>query len=164
MALWLDEKIHFHQFTKSSNTANLQPDFKTFWRITDKKINKCHGNNSGLPRNLSSLWRLHHSNVIRSIQSKALSVSDLSPPFCLQWSVHITLNVCLNQNNFRSLNSARMVAQMEKKFTYSILCIFHWLIWNGLSPWRRYTIEAHKISHLRHLFQQVICYLSDTCP
>lgn len=99
MALRLDEKIHFHQSTKSSKTANLQPDFKTSWRITGEK--KCHGNNSGLPRNLSSLWRLHHSNVIRSIQSKALSVSDLSPPFCLQWSVHIrkSLNLCLN---FRS--------------------------------------------------------------
>lgn len=63
------------------------------------------------------------------------------------------------------LNSARIVAQTEKKFTHSILCIFHWLlIWNGLLTRRRDTIEAHKISHLRHVFQQVICYLSDTCP
>lgn len=40
VALSLDEKIHFHQFTKSSKIANLQPDFKTFWQITKKKKKK----------------------------------------------------------------------------------------------------------------------------
>ncbi len=64
------------QYRESS--ARLQNILADYWQ---KKIKKCHGNNSGYRGTYRRYGDCITPNVIRSIQSKALSVSDLSPPF-----------------------------------------------------------------------------------